>query len=203
MARSTSRKRALVTLYEADVKDADILDLLALREKMPGTQDPLPQYARQIVTGVADHYKRINGLLNQHASRRVSQMHIVDRNILRIGLWEMIYNDDVPPKVAIDEAMQLAKKYSDENVSGFVHAVMSAVEEDPNAVPEGDDESQRSMGAAWKKHVDDLPEQEKDDTAAAAHAAVPDAHARQIVARAPALPVRARMRMVRRRHLRR
>lgn len=158
MARSTARRRALTTLYEADVKDADILDLLALREKSPGTQEPLPEYARQIVTGVADHYKRINGLLNQHATRRISRMHVIDRNILRIGAWEMIYNDDIPPKVAIDEGMQLAKKYSDENVPGFIHAVLSAIHDDPNAVPEGDDESQRSMGPSWKKHQDDLPE---------------------------------------------
>ena len=158
MARSTARRRALTTLYEADVKDADILDLLALREKSPGTQEPLPEYSRQIVTGVADHYKRINGLLNQHATRRVSRMHVIDRNILRIGAWEMIYNDDIPPKVAIDEGMQLAKKYSDENVPGFIHAVLSAIQDDPNAVPEGDDESQRSMGPSWKKHQDDLPD---------------------------------------------
>lgn len=156
MARSTARKRALNTLYEADIKDADILDLLGQREKMPGAQEPLPQYARQIVTGVADHYKRINGLLNEHASRRVSQMHVIDRNILRIGAWEMIYNSEVPAMVAIDEAMHLAKKFSDENIPGFIHAVLSAIQEDPNAVPEGDDESQRSMGASWKKHVDDL-----------------------------------------------
>ncbi len=143
------------------MKDADILDLLATREQTPGTQEPLPDYARQIVTGVADHYKRINGLLNRHASRRISRMHIIDRNILRIGVWEIIYNDEVPGKVAIDEAMQLAKKYSDENVPGFIHAVLSAIGDDPDAVPEGDDESQRSMGPAWKKHQDDLPEQKK------------------------------------------
>lgn len=199
MARSTARRRALTTLYEADVKDADILDLLALREKTPGTQEPLPQYARDLVTGVADHYKRINGLLNQHASRRVSQMHIIDRNILRLGAWEIIYNDEIPPKVAIDEAVHLAKKFSDENVPGFIHAVLSAIVDDPNAVPEGDDESQRSMGASWKMHQDDLPQMPAKAEPKAAHS-VADVSARQIVRVSVHVPTSARMKLVRRYH---
>lgn len=146
MARSTARKRALNTLYEADLKDADILDLLAEREKNPGADTPLPEYASDIVRGVAQHYKRINGMINEHASWKISRMAVVDRNILRMGVWEIVYNDEIPAPVAIDEALALAKKLSDADSPSFIHAVLSAISDDPNAVPENDDQSQRSRG---------------------------------------------------------
>lgn len=151
MARSTARKRALNTLYEADEKDADILDLLDERIKMPGAQTPLPDYAIQIVRGVADHYKHIDGLINDHASWRMSRMAVIDRNILRLATWEIVYNDDTPDGVAIDEAIQLSKKLSDADSPAFIHAVLSAIAADPNSHPEGDDESQRSTGPRPKR----------------------------------------------------
>ena len=112
MARSTARKRALNTLYEADEKGQSILSLLDERIAEPGAQTPLPEYAIEIVRGVADNRRDIDGLLNEHSTGwKVKRMHVVDRNILRIAVWEIVYNDDVPDKVAIDEALNLAKQY--------------------------------------------------------------------------------------------
>ncbi len=146
MARSTARKRALNTLYEADEKDADILDLLSERMAMPGAETPLPAYAIQIVRGVAQHYKHIDGMINDHASWHLSRMAVIDRNILRIATWEIVYNDDTPAPVAIDEALKLSKRFSDADSPAFIHAVLSAISEDPNDRPEHDDESQRAVG---------------------------------------------------------
>ena len=96
MARSTARKRALNTLYEADEKGQDILSLLAERIALPGAQTPLPDYAIEIVRGVDDHRRQIDRVLDEHSTRwKVKRMGVVDRNILRIAAWEILFNDDV------------------------------------------------------------------------------------------------------------
>ena len=128
MARSTARKRALNTLYEADEKGQDILSLLEERIAVPGAQTPLPDYAIDIVRGVAEHRRDIDAKLNECSTGwRTSRMGVVDRNILRIAAWEIMYNDDVPDKVAIDEALGLAKTLCDDESPAFIHGLLSAV----------------------------------------------------------------------------
>ena len=128
MARSTARKRALNTLYEADEKGQDIRSRLDERIAQPGAQPPLPDYAVEIVRGVADHRRDIDRMLNDHStSWKVRRMHVVDRNILRIATWEIVYNDDVPDKVAIDEAINLAKTLCDDDAPSFIHGLLSAI----------------------------------------------------------------------------
>ena len=128
MARSTARKRALNTLYEADEKGQDILSLLAERIANPGTQSPLPDYAIEIVRGVAEHRGEIDHLLDEHSTGwKVKRMAVVDRNVLRIATWEILYHDEVPDKVAIDEAISLAKTLSDEGSTSFIHGLLSAI----------------------------------------------------------------------------
>ena len=131
MARSTARKRALNTLYEADEKSQDFLSLLEERKVRPGAQTPLPAYAVTIVEGVAEHRRNIDEALQTHSTRwPLSRMHAIDRNILRIAAWEMLYNPDVPDKVAIDEALSLAKTLSDADAPSFIHGVLSALEQE-------------------------------------------------------------------------
>nr|WP_314686328.1 transcription antitermination factor NusB [uncultured Bifidobacterium sp.] len=134
MARSTARKRALNTLYEADEKGQDILSLLAERLERPGAQTPLPAYAVDIVRGVAGHARVIDRLLNDHSTGwRVPRMAAVDRNILRMAVWEIVYNDEVPDGVAIDEALTLAKTLSDDDSPAFIHGLLNAVASDDDA----------------------------------------------------------------------
>ena len=128
MARSTARKRALNTLYEADEKGQDILSLLDERIKVPGAQTPLPEYAVDIVRGVAEHLSDIDAVLDECSTGwKVARMGVVDRNILRIAAWEIMYNDEVPGKVAIDEALGLAKTLCDDESPAFIHGLLSAV----------------------------------------------------------------------------
>ena len=128
MARSTARKRALNTLYEADEKGQNILSLLDERIKVPGAQTPLPEYAVDIVRGVAEHLSDIDAVLDECSTGwKVARMGVVDRNILRIAAWEIMYNDEVPDKVAIDEALGLAKTLCDDESPAFIHGLLSAV----------------------------------------------------------------------------
>ena len=135
MARSTARKRALNTLYEADEKGQDILSLLAERIEQPGAQTPLPDYAIEIVRGVAENLYRIDSVLDEHSTGwKVKRMGVVDRNILRIAVWEIMFNDDVPKMVAIDEALGLAKTLCDDDSPAFIHGLLSAVSADAGDV---------------------------------------------------------------------
>jgi N utilization substance protein B len=137
MARSTARKRALNTLYEADEKGQEILSLLAERIAQPGAQTPLPDYAVEIVRGVADHRRIIDRALDDHSTGwKVRRMPVVDRNILRIAAWEMLYNSEVPDKVAIDEALSLARSLSDDESLSFIHGLLSAITQDKDIYPE-------------------------------------------------------------------
>ena len=135
MARSTARMRALNTLYEADEKGQDILSLLAERIEQPGAQTPLPDYAIEIVRGVAENLYRIDSVLDEHSTGwKVKRMGVVDRNILRIAVWEIMFNDDVPNMVAIDEALGLAKTLCDDDSPAFIHGLLSAVSADAGDV---------------------------------------------------------------------
>jgi len=130
-ARSKARKRALDILYAADVREAPVGDLLEAEAKRAAGE---PQraaswlYAREIVDGVQDHRGEIDDLITSHAQGwTLARMPAVDRAILRIGVWELKFNDEVPAAVAIDEAVELAKELSTDESSGFVHGVLAAI----------------------------------------------------------------------------
>ncbi|KAB8288155.1 nitrogen utilization protein B [Bifidobacterium ramosum] len=164
MARSTARKRALNTLYEADEKGQDILSLLAERIAEPGAQTPLPDYAIDIVRGVAEHRRDIDRTLNDHSTGwKVWRMPVVDRNILRIAVWEILFNEEVPDKVAIDEALSLSKTLCDDDSPAFIHGLLSAIcaDADQRASETADDSS------------DDHADESADDPSAPASASEP------------------------------
>lgn len=149
MARSTARKRALNTLYEADEKSQDFLSLLEERKVRPGAQTPLPAYAVTLVEGVAGHRRDIDEALQTHSTRwPLSRMHAIDRNILRIAAWEILYNPDVPDKVAIDEALSLAKTLSDADAPSFIHGLLSALEQEKDEHQSRRDQADRIAALA-------------------------------------------------------
>jgi N utilization substance protein B len=166
MARSTARKRALNTLYEADEKGQEILSLLAERIDHPGAQTPLPEYAIEIIRGVEEHRRTIDSALNQFSQLwKVRRMAVVDRNILRIATWEIKYNPEVPSKVAIDEALSLAKTLSDAESPSFIHGVLSAIDDHKDeieeiVIPVAEPESPES-----ESHESEGPEQEHTEQA--------------------------------------
>ncbi|MCU1571885.1 MAG: utilization substance protein [Naasia sp.] len=130
-ARSKARKRALDLLYAADVRQVPVADLLtAEAARAAGEPDRQASwlYARDIVDGVSDHRAEIDDLITTHAEGwTLARMPAVDRAILRIGTWELLFNDDIPAAVAIDEAVESAKELSTDESSGFVHGVLAAI----------------------------------------------------------------------------
>ena len=181
MARSTARKRALNTLYEADEKSQDFLSLLEERKVRPGAQTPLPAYAVTIVEGVAEHRRDIDEALQTHSTRwPLSRMHAIDRNILRIAAWEMLYNPEVPDKVAIDEALSLAKTLSDADAPSFIHGVLSALEQEKDEHQARREQADRIAALADAEADADVSDDESDKAKAVVAVSEPasseDAH---------------------------
>ena len=127
-ARSKARKRALDILFEAEQRDAPVLDLLA--ERITLGSPPVPGYAADLVRGVAVHKARIDELISQYAQGwTLDRMPAVDRNVLRIGVYELLWGDDVPDAVAINEAVLLAQDLSTDASPAFVNGLLARIAE--------------------------------------------------------------------------
>lgn len=137
--RTRARELALQFLFQFDFQDgAYRLELDPfLDEELRETAAPEPAivevktYARTIVDGVLEHREAIDAILTQAASNwGLPRMAAVDRNALRVGCYELMYADDVPTKVAINEAIELAKKFSTEASGAFVNGILDRIRKD-------------------------------------------------------------------------
>ena len=127
-ARSKARKRALDILFEAEQRGTPVLDLLAERITVGST--PVPGYAADLVRGVTVHTARIDELISQYAEGwTMDRMPAVDRNVLRIGVYELLWADDVPDAVAINEAVLLAQDLSTDASPAFVNGLLARIAE--------------------------------------------------------------------------
>jgi N utilization substance protein B len=123
-----ARTRALDVLFEAEQRQRDPLTLLGERIAQPGTEAALPQYSVDIVEGVLTERERIDELLSTHAHGwTLERMPAVDRAVLRIGTWEILYNDDVPDAVAVDEAVEMARALSTDDSPTFVNGLLGRI----------------------------------------------------------------------------
>jgi N utilization substance protein B len=130
--RHLIRTVILQTLYEWDFykHEKDVTEILErnLQEFAPGIDEP--EFAWKILKGVADHFTEIDTILKQAAPEwPLDKIAIIDRNILRIGLYELLFadHDEVPPKVAINEAIELAKNFGGPNTARFVNGVLGTI----------------------------------------------------------------------------
>jgi transcription antitermination protein NusB len=122
-ARSKARKRALDVLFEAEARGEPVLDLLA--ERSAAADPPVSEYAAELVRGVHAHAAAIDQLLATHAQGwTLERMPAVDRNILRIGTYELLWRDQVPDAVAISEAVALAGELSTDDSTSFVNGLL-------------------------------------------------------------------------------
>jgi N utilization substance protein B len=124
-ARSKARKRALDILFEADQRGLDPLTLIADRLARGNEGAVLPEYSITLVEGVMKESERIDELLATYSHGwTIDRMPAVDRAVLRLGTWELLFNDDVPDAVAIDEAVELARLLSTDDSPGFVNGLL-------------------------------------------------------------------------------
>jgi transcription antitermination protein NusB len=122
-ARSKARKRALDVLYEAAQRGVD--PLVTLRDRLAQSDPPVPEYAVELVEGVVRNRTRIDELLTTYAEEwTLDRMPPVDLAALRIGTFELLWRDDVPDAVAVDEAVELTKSLSTDDSPGFVNGLL-------------------------------------------------------------------------------
>lgn len=140
--RTKSRECALQILYQADIRHSDTAPIL--EEFWEGQQltPDIKAFATELADGTIAHLKDIDRLITSHANNwDLKRMAVVDRNILRLGTFELLYRHDVPPSVCINEAIELAKRFGDAESAKFINGILDAIHKahvrtsDPSPVP--------------------------------------------------------------------
>jgi N utilization substance protein B len=129
-ARSKARKQALDILYESDIRSADPLALLVSRQNLAATDD-VPQvreYTQLLIEEISNHRRKIDELIVTYAKGwDMDRLAAVDRNILRLGIYEILWSSDVDDSVAISEALLLARELSGDDSAAFIHGLLSTI----------------------------------------------------------------------------
>lgn len=132
-ARNKARKRAFQILFEADQRGVDPKTAMADWIRLARTDDrqpPVTEYTMQLVEGYAANAPRIDELLATYSvGWTLDRMPVVDRNVLRLGTYELIWEDDVPDAVVLDEAVQLAKEFSTDESPAFVNGLLARLKD--------------------------------------------------------------------------
>ena len=134
-ARRKARKRALDILFAADVRE-DGLEVSLMAEATRAASEPDREaswlYAREIVDGIIDNAEVIDETIETHARGwKIARMPAVDRAILRLGTWELLFNPEVPSTVAVSEAVELATQLSTDDSPSFINGVLGAIAATP------------------------------------------------------------------------
>ncbi|HEX6882781.1 MAG TPA: transcription antitermination factor NusB [Planctomycetota bacterium] len=141
--RTRARELALQFLYQIDLRGPELLEearaFLRAEEKEKAARD----YALALVQGVAAHRTELDAEIRAVAQNwELSRMAVIDRNVLRMAAFELLHCPDIPPKVAINEAIELGKRYSTQNSGGFINGILDKIKDraqsttEPEVAPE-------------------------------------------------------------------
>ena len=127
--RTVAREHALKILYQTDITRRTLAESVEdYWAQEPSKDQEIMAYAKLMSEGVRKNLKEIDEKISEYATNwQLSRMAVIDRNILRMGLFELKYTTDIPPKVAINEAVELAKKYGDLESSKFVNGILDKI----------------------------------------------------------------------------
>lgn len=129
-ARSKARKQALDLLYESDIRNtspAEILETRDIPQEGPDAR-PVREYTKELISGITLHRRKIDELIATYAQGwDMDRLPAVDRNILRLGIFEILWQNDLDDAIAIDEALTLAKELSTDESAGYVHGVLGRI----------------------------------------------------------------------------
>ncbi len=126
-SRHHARERALQILFQYDIHGKPGLWLDVFWKENTATEE-VRAFAERLVSGVLEKKKELDAVVGKYATNwKVSRMPIVDRNILRAGVYELLWMDDVPAKVTVNEAIELAKSFGDDDASKFVNGILDQV----------------------------------------------------------------------------
>lgn len=129
-ARSKARKQSLDLLYESDIRGTVALEILESRDIVEVGPDarPIREYTKELISGISEHSRKIDELISTYAQGwDMDRLPAVDRNILRLGIFELLWGKELTDSIIIDEALTLAKDLSTEESAGYIHGVLGRI----------------------------------------------------------------------------
>ncbi len=137
-ARSKARKQALDLLYEADIRGGSALELLQSRDVVEEGPDarPIREFTKELFSGGSENTRKIDELITTYAQGwDMDRLPAVDRNILRLAIYEIVWSTDLADGIAIDEALTLAKELSTDESAGYIHGVLGKISSIKESIP--------------------------------------------------------------------
>jgi len=134
--RTRAREFAMQVLYQMDIthEEGDV-SLANFWQGLSAEhiEESIKEFTQEIIKGVTQNFDELDKKISQYATNwQLSRMAVVDRNILRLGCFELMFRQDIPPKVSINEAVELAKKYSGQESGKFVNAILDKIRKELN-----------------------------------------------------------------------
>ena len=128
--RSKARKQTLDLLYESDIRSSDLLELLSTRDIVENGDDtrPIREYTRLLIEGIHQNKRKIDELISTYSKGwDMDRLAAVDRNILRLAIFEILWAEEIDDAIAIDEALILAQSLSTDDSAAFIHGVLARI----------------------------------------------------------------------------
>jgi len=148
--RRRSREMAVKVLYQADLSGVSITEAFQIFCEHFGGSEASKLFAKELLDGIHAHLDQINSLISQFSEHwRLDRMSMVDRNVLRLAIYELLCRPDIPAKVSINEAVELGKKFGTEDSGAFVNGILDRIRLDLRAGGEGGGQGEK--GAASRE----------------------------------------------------
>jgi N utilization substance protein B len=127
--RRKSREFALQVLFQLDMTKQDALQVFAQMKEHFTKKEENHEFAERIIKGIVEHSKEIDQLIEKFSENwRIDRMSIIDRNILRMALFELLYCEDIPPKVTLNEAIDLGKRFGSGESGSFINGLLDRIQ---------------------------------------------------------------------------
>ncbi len=140
--RRKSRESALQVLYQLDITKQEGQRAITQWEANFSSHEGTDEFAERIVLGVLDHAQEIDQLIERFSENwRLNRMTLVDRNILRMAIFELLYCSEIPPKVTLNEAIDLGKRYGSEDSGSFINGILDRIQKEAIQKPTHPQES--------------------------------------------------------------
>jgi N utilization substance protein B len=129
--RRKSRELALQALYQWNITRQNPFLILDQQKVNFSPADEEDEFAQQIIVGVLEHYNHIDELIEKFSEHwRLDRISIIDRNILRMAIFELLFREDIPPRVTLNEAIDLGKRFGSEDSSAFINGILDRIQKE-------------------------------------------------------------------------
>jgi N utilization substance protein B len=127
--RRKSREYALQVLFQLNITKQGAIKALSLFQEHFSSDGEADEFLKRLVLGVLEHRQELDRLIEQYSENwRLDRINIIERNILRMALFELLYCEEIPPKVTINEAIDLGKRYGSGDSGGFINGILDRIQ---------------------------------------------------------------------------